>query len=161
MRINHRIEIDLLDFVETGKLDYVTLGRAEKWMANNFPEPDYKHSFNKTSSCWGYGDIEIYFTKGEVSLISLKRIDTLQPGSHIELDKSIFANNEKCTLSIIQAKFNEHEIDYQVNHLVRLEQVIIKVLRSNVELGFGFHEGEIKKSNYELLFIQLASPSSE
>ena len=161
MRINHRIRINLLDFVETGRLDYVTLGRTEKWMANNFLEPDFKHSFSKTSSCWGYGDIEIYFTKGEVSLISLKRIDTLQPGSHIELDKSIFAKNGKSTLSIIQAKFNELEIDYQVNHLVKLEQVIIKVLKSNVELGFGFYEGEIMKSNYELLFIQLASPSSE
>ena len=96
-----------------------------------------------------------------MSLISLKRIDTLQPGSHIELDKSIFAKNGKSTLSIIQAKFNELEIDYQVNHLVKLEQVIIKVLKSNVELGFGFYEGEIMKSNYELLFIQLASPSSE
>ena len=159
MKLNHRIKINLLDFVKTGKFDYVTLGKTKEWMANNFPEPDFKHSFSKTSSCWGYGDIEIYFTQDKVSMISLKRIDTVQSGKHIELDKSIFENHQKCTLSNIQTKFNEIEIDYQVKHLVKLEQVIIKVSKSSVELGFGYYEEKVKKGNHELLFIQFTSPA--
>jgi len=159
MKLNHKIKIKLLDFVKSGKFDYVTLGKNKEWMVNNFPEPDFKHNDLKSPSCWGYGDFEIYFTKDEVSMISTDRMETLHTGNHIELDKSIFDNNQKCTLLSIQSKFNEMELDYHVIHLIRLNQVILKITKSNVELGFGFYDEKVKKENYDLLFIQLTSPA--
>ncbi len=157
MKLNHKIKINLLDFVKTGKFDYATLGKNTDWMDKNFPEPDFKHRFNKSTICWKYGDFEIYFTDDETSMISTDRIETLLTGPHIELDKSIFENYKKCTLSIIQSKFNKLKLDYQVQHLVKLDQIILKVSDSNVKLGFGFYDEKPKTENYELLFIELVS----
>jgi len=159
MKLNHKIKINLLDFIKTGKFDYVTLGKTKEWMENNFPEPDFKHTFKKSSALWGYGDFEIYFTNDETSMIYTDRIETLESGNHLEIDKSIFGIYEKCTLVDIQSKFNEIEIDYQVKHLVKLEQVILKISKSNVELSFGFYDEKVKKENYELLSIHLTSPA--
>lgn len=159
MKLNHKIKINLLDFVKTGKFDYVTLGKTKEWMEQNFAEPDFKHNFSKTSKLWGYGDFEIYFTNDITSMITTDRIETLLSGNQIELDKSIFEIYEECILSNIQTKFNELEIDYHIKHLLKLEQVILKVSKSNVELGFGFYDEKPLKVNYELLFIQLTSPA--
>jgi len=159
MKLNHKVKINLLEFVKTGKFDYATLGKTKDWMDKNFPEPDFKHRFNKSTTCWKYGDFEIYFTNDKTSMISTDRMETLLTGNHIELDKSIFENQKECTLSNIQNKFNEIEINYEVKHIQKLDQVIITVAESNVELGFGFYEEKLKKENYELLFIQLTSPA--
>lgn len=157
MKLNHKIKINLVEFIKTGKFDYVTLGKTKDWMTNNFPEPDFKHHFNKSTTLWGFGNIEIYFTNNEVSFINLRNIHSLVSGSHIELDKSIFENSNENTLSVIQNKINEFEIDYQIKHLPKLEQVIINITKSNVELGFGTYEDNPKKEHYELLFITLVS----
>lgn len=158
MELNHRIKISLLDFVKTGRFECVTLGRTKEWMKLNFADPDYKHHFSKSTSLWGYGDFEVYFSNDSVSMIRTDQIETLKAGSNVELDKSIFENSANCLLSNIQNEFNELDMDYHVVHRPGIEQVVLKVIKSNVELGFGFHGEKPHKRAYELLFIQVVSP---
>lgn len=159
MKLNHKIEINLLDFIKTGKFDYVTIGHTKEWITANFPEPDFKTKSKNKSSCWGYGKIEFWFVDERLNMIFTDHLEYLDAGSEIELDKSIFSDQNVNKLNLLQSKLNESCIDYQIQHKTNLEQIIITITQSKVELRFGFHDEKTKIDDYELFSIALKSDS--
>ncbi len=155
MRLNHKLKINLLEFIKTGKFDYVTIGKTKEWITANFPDPDFKTEPKNKLSCWGYGSIEFWFLDNKLNLIHTDHLEYLNAGKEIELDKSFLLDQTKNSIGFIIPKLNEHEIDYDVRHELNIEQIILKITNSKVQLGFGFHDQEISKDNYELLYISL------
>jgi hypothetical protein len=157
MKLNHKIKINLLDFIKSGKFEFVTIGQNKEWLAANFPDPDFKTKPKNNSSCWGFGKIEFWFVDDELDMIFTDHLEYLNAGNAIELDKSIFNDQTKNKLKYVQSKLTQFDIDYHIRHDSNLEQIILTVAHSNVKLGFGFYDEQIEKDNYELIYIFLKS----
>ncbi|MGD1909931.1 MAG: hypothetical protein ACFB2X_03435 [Rivularia sp. (in: cyanobacteria)] len=37
MKFNHKIKINIQEFITSGKFDYIEIGQAKDWILNNFP----------------------------------------------------------------------------------------------------------------------------
>ena len=74
MKLETKINIDILDFIKNGKFDYIKLGQTKEWILNNFPDPDildFKYNI------WTYGNIEFHWNeKRRLSAREAARIQT-------------------------------------------------------------------------------------
>ena len=93
MKLADKIPIDLLEFIKSGRFDYIKLGQTKEWLLNNFPDPDGFAESPKMNAhpIWQYGNIEFHFTQGQLTLIYSDYIDSLDGGKSLELHKWIFA----------------------------------------------------------------------
>ena len=68
MQLQHRITIDLLEFIQSAKFDYIKLGQTKEWILNNFPDPDGLQDSAEVydNPIWWYGNIELHFNGQEV-----------------------------------------------------------------------------------------------
>ncbi len=136
MKLNTKIQIDLLDFVKYGKFDYIELGNDKQWIINNFPNPDgFNESFFQDKcSIWRYGNLEFHFDGAVLYQIYSDYINQLNAGEQIQLDKWILATPSKLTLLYVIEHLNNENIEYKkVNFLQAQVQLI---LQSGVILGF-------------------------
>ncbi len=68
MQLQHRITIDLLEFIQSAKFDYIKLGQTKEWILNNFPDPDGLQDSAEVydNPIWWYGNIELHFNGQEL-----------------------------------------------------------------------------------------------
>lgn len=61
-----KVDVDLLDFVKTGKFGFLKLGESKDEIINQgFPPEDWLNGESKESSTiWRYGNIELHFDNG-------------------------------------------------------------------------------------------------
>jgi hypothetical protein len=145
MQLKHRITIDLLEFIKTGKFDHIKIGQTKQWMLNNFPDPDdFQDSPDMHNNpIWRFGNIEFHFNKEELFLIHSDYIDTLDGGESLELKKWIFSEPQKLIFSYVLEQLNQQRINFKVEHQTfgELSAVNVTIIKSGVALGFSPPEG--------------------
>jgi hypothetical protein len=141
MKINHKITIDLLEFVKSGQFDFIKLGQTKEWILQNFPDPD---GFDDSAAVyahpiWRYGNIEFHFSQNELTSIYSDYIDELSGGSSLELKKWIFSVPQNLTLPYVMEQLNQQRIDFKTVHKTYgdLTFVSVSMLKSKVTLGFS------------------------
>jgi hypothetical protein len=141
MKLNHKVLVNLLDFIKSGKFDFIKLDQTKEWIINNFPDPDGLAAMPETYEhpIWQYGNIEFHFTDNQLSLIYSDYIDTLDGGKSLELDKWICAEPQKLTLAYVAARLNQQRISFTTKHQTRgdVSGAYLKILESGVKLGFA------------------------
>lgn len=155
MKLNHKIEIDLLEVFKTGKFDYVKIGKTKDWILNNFPEPDDFEAGTtlETATFWSYGNIEFYFQGDHLIQIYVDNIDSLGGGPKLSLKKWIINEPEKLKLHYVIEHLANERIDFNVKHLIRehISQTSIGLPLSGTYLNFqpeytNHAENELKNS---------------
>ena len=159
MTLPNKIEIDILDFIKTGKFDYLKIGQTKEWILNNFPDPDdigIGDTINN-AKIWFYGNIELHFDKDELFLIFTDNIDDLEGGQNLELNKWILSDRNSLTLSNFIDKLNIERIDFsKKTENFDLEYIRLKIFDSNVQLTFinkengATNPNEFKLSSFNL-----------
>ena len=148
MRLQHKIEIDLLDVFKTGNFDCVKIGKTKEWILNNFPAPDDYEAGNSfdLAGFWRYGNIEFYFDEDRLSQISTNYIDTLDGGEGLHIKKWIFAEPEKLTLQYVLQHLIKERIGFQVRYKIGtyLCHTTIGLLDAGVDLIFQPIEEEVE-----------------
>lgn len=134
MNLQHKIEIDILEFFKTGKFDYIKLGQTKSWILKNFSKPDSDYD-NLSGSIWTYGNIEFHFSEDKLFLIYSDHFNNglLSAGEHINLDRWIFEYPKKLKMKYVIEQLNKENIDYQK---VTTKLNIEIVLTSGVKLIF-------------------------
>ncbi len=137
MKLQNKIEIDILDFFRTGKFDCIRLGQSKEWILNNFPNPDnFNDDFlNSKINIWTYQSIEFHFDKSnKLFLIYSDYLEDFNGGKNLKINKWILSDFSKLSLANTLTELNKEEIDYcksSDGFSVKLE------LESGVILGFS------------------------
>ncbi len=79
MKLNCKLELNILDFFKSGIFDFIKLGQSKDWILANFPDPD---DFGmgkdlKSAAIWRYGNIEFYFSNEILVMIFSDYINQL------------------------------------------------------------------------------------
>lgn len=130
MEFNHKIEIDLLGFLKTGKFDYLKIGQTREWFVNNFPNPDnFTEGDNwKTGrfEIFKYGDIEIHFKDDKLFLIHADYFKVIDGGPSLELKRWIFKKHSlKLNLLYVSSELLKEVVDFQVKFDKKSDLAII------------------------------------
>jgi len=154
-----KYNIDILEFFQTGKFDFLQIGKSKEWILNNFSPPDDWSNVKtlKQATIWRYGNIELHFDNQELVLIFSDYIEDLDGGKSIVLNKWILDRPKSLTLSNIIKEFNNHNMDFTVIHN-NLNYVELKILKSKVNLTFCIDEDErINANGFSLCAFSLSS----
>ena len=150
MKLDKKIDVDILDFLKYGKFDYIKLGQTKDWILNNFPDPD-----DQSKSILKYGDIEFHFDENILFLIFSEDFNNfeLNGGKKINVINWIFNELSELTLINVLKLLNEKDINYKKDE----NKWFIKIrLESGVELTFDNDEIEnLNKNNYIMKTIGL------
>lgn len=143
MKFNHKIIIDMLEFLKTGKFDYLEIGQTQEWMLNNFPDPDFmseQGSLTYGNDIWMYGKVELHFFDGKLLTIWSDHFQDryyqgkkFNLGEHITVKPWIFRHPKKLTLDYVMRKFVKVGIDFDKR---TTPYSIDLVLKSGVKLLF-------------------------
>ncbi len=117
MKINHPIKIDLLEFIRTGKFDYLQLGQTRAWVLNHFPDPDgFKQGDNwrrNKFEIFTYGNFELHFYQDILYLIFSDNLD-LDGGPSLKLTNQwILEKEEELTLPYVINELLKEKIDFR------------------------------------------------
>ena len=167
MKVKHKIEINMFEFVRDGKFDYIKIGQTTEWIFHNFPSPDGWEDAElhvlELFSIWCYGTIELHFEEKRLSSIFCDDFTTYDEdtdevhnhwnaGTLIDLDLWIFDDVKKLNLSYVMGILNQHQISFSVIHSDL--NVVIRILKSNVELVFEI-EPEIDANSFQMSAFSL------
>ncbi len=148
MILLHKINIAILDFIKTGRFDYLKLGQTKEWILNNFPDPEFIGDSVMDAPIWFYGSIELHFDKDELFLIFSEDMAALDGGQFLELDKWIFGDPTKLTLANFIAQLNLEDIDFSKRtEKFDSKYIRITITQSNVQLSFVDAENELDNPN--------------
>jgi hypothetical protein len=146
MQLQHKITIDLLEFIKTAQFDYIKLGQTKAWILNNFPDLDNLQDSSEVydNPIWWYGNIEFHFSGEELFLIHSDYTETLDGGESLKLKKWILSEPEKLCLSYVMEHLNQQRIDFKVEHQTfgELSSIKVTILKSGVVLGFSPEEND-------------------
>lgn len=160
MKFNHKIQIDMLEFLKTGKFDYLEIGQTQGWILNNFPEPDNyveRTKFQKGVDIWLYGKIELHFYDEKLQMIFSDHFQSdiwgkdFHAGEAIDIKPWLFEHPKDLTLLYVMKQLNAQAIDFKK---VTTQWYIHLVLQSGVVLGFYDENGENKLHNYNDYLMQ-------
>ena len=141
------LDIDLLDFIKTGKFDYIKIGQTKEWISNNFPSPNRTDKNNYDSPIWFYGNIEFHFYDDDQTLylIYTDYIDTLDGGEDLRLNKWIFSEPDKLTIENVTRHLVKERIAFKLEFgslLSGYTTAAIMIVKSNVRLAFALPEND-------------------
>lgn len=150
MIFSNSININILEFIRAGHFDYIKPGHTKAWILNNFPDPDDIGIGDnvRTAKIWFYGNIELHFDKEELSLIYSDSIIDLDGGKSLEINKWIFNDSTRLSLSKFINELNIEGIDFYKkteendNGCLRLT-----IFKSNVLLTFTNQESKTNNPN--------------
>ena len=154
MKLNSRIEINILEFIKTGKFDYLKMGHSKEWILNNFPDPDgYGMGSNVIAAdIWFYGNIELHFYKDELFLIHTENISDMDGGEFLKLDKWILEDAKNLRLSYFIQHLNFQKIDFSKStEYLDSEYIRVNIAKSNVQLTFLDEENTLIDPNKFIL----------
>jgi hypothetical protein len=135
MIINHRISISLLEFLRTGRFDFIKIGMSRVHVLQVFPEPEEWGLGNtwQHAGIWRYGNFELHFQDDTLIRIFNDYFPNIDGGQYLDIDAWIL--NKKLSLLTLQAALNQSKISYQT-YPNQSDQIIVKILPSHVELLF-------------------------
>jgi len=141
MKLNHKIKIDLKEFILQGKFDHLKLGMTKDKVLTILPEPEGWNSKNgfRKASAWVYGDFELYFQEDKLYMIFTDHLNTLNGGEYLEIDRWIFESGKKIILSEFVLLLIDDGIDFQKKTNV-INQVILEILGADVYISFDKQE---------------------
>lgn len=142
MKLNHKITLDMFEFLVKGKFDCIELGQTQEWILNNFPDPceitDSSILGNDREIC-RYGVVEFHFYQNKLKLIFSDHFQDnwygkkFNLGKYISVKSWIFKNPKKLTLDFVIRKFVKLNIDFEK----RTTNLSIElILESGVKLIF-------------------------
>jgi hypothetical protein len=137
MKLNQPIKVDLLEFFQTGKFDYLENGQTKEQILKTFPDPDDFGIGNTldTAAIWRYGNLELHFDRQELFMIYSDYIADLSGGKSVELNPWILGKTGDFSLERIMGEFNRLRMDYAIqNRLDDMTELIIT--KSRVKLTF-------------------------
>ncbi|MCJ8281604.1 MAG: hypothetical protein MJK14_17535 [Rivularia sp. ALOHA_DT_140] len=154
MKLNHKIKINLEEFITLGKFDFIKIGQTKEWILNNFPEPDDFGGGKSIddATIWRYGNIEFHFIEDKLEMIFCDYIQDMIGGDSLELNVSFLHKLKNLTFDSISKKMMSLKVNYSVRHELSLDQVILKVAQSNIYMAFYRMNHEINDPNNFLLF---------
>jgi hypothetical protein len=162
MTLTEPIDIDFLEFIKTGKFDYIKLGQTKEWILNNFPDPDEMYKDNYNSPIWFYGNIEFHFHDDEtLFLIYSDYIDTLTGGQSLRLQKWIFDEPEKLTIENVLRHLAKERIAFKLEYGTLSNgytSAAIQIIASDVKLSFALPEND--EEDYEQYLDRLKGADS-
>jgi hypothetical protein len=146
MKLSSPLDIDLLEFIRTGKFDYIKIGQTKEWISNNFPDPDLMYKDNYESPIWFYGNIEFHFHEDEtLFLIYSDYIETLTGGDNLKLNKWIFNEPDKLTIENVTHHLTKQRIAFKLEFgslSSGYTSAAIRILTSHVKLSFALEEND-------------------
>lgn len=159
------IEIDMLDFLKTGKFDCLALGQTNEWIYHNFPNPDDytgKHFLPLLpQTIWLYGMFELHFFDGKLQMIFSDHFQhdiyghSLNAGEHIRVKPWIFKHKKKLTLAYVMRKLTNEGIDFEK---ITTKWHICLKLQSNVKLLFDNNGNKnLKATDYLMMAFSLST----
>lgn len=120
MEINHKIELNMFEFLTNGKFDCIELGQSQEWILNHFPEPDnHDRRYLIGSNIWLYGKIEFHFSDNRLYQIFSDHLQSdymgrkFHAGEHFTVKTWIFKQPKKLTLDYVMRKFVKLNIDFE------------------------------------------------
>ncbi len=154
MRFNHKIKINLQEFITLGKFDCIEIGQTKEWILHNFPDPDDIMAGKSVdnSAIWRYGNIEFHFIEDKLGMIFCDYIRDMDGGDSLDLDASFFHNLNSLTFSSISNKLTSLQVNYSIEHKLLFNQVILKVSEKNFNMTFEKINHEINDPNNFLIF---------
>ena len=152
MDLKKPVDVDLFKFVIKGEFDYIETGQTKEWILNNFPDPDQIGDMGHGLYIWLYGNIEFHFDKEILFAIWCDNFTKLNAGKNINLNKWIFDNVKKLTVSKMINILNRNKLNFTLVH--KYESVIIRILDSGVDLYFSpeYNDEHINKDTDNLCF---------
>ncbi len=130
------IKISIKDFFLKGDFKGIEIGKNKKWILKHFDKPDVKYDAGNNLSIWSYGNIEFHFNKDELYLIFCDHLDMLKNTKTIKLRKWILKDVSKLTLSYVLTILNKKRVNYQIKFDEKLENAVLCIKKSKVELWF-------------------------
>jgi len=159
MKLNHKIQIGLKDFILEGKFDFLKIGQTKKWVVDNFADPDGTYVDNEIEA-FIYGKVQLFFHKGILYNIQVGSMCDFFSGEYIELDKWIFEKKEDLYLERVINCLNSHKCSYKlVNEADKYKHVKIFLDTSGVELVFCLEDSK-NINQYELYAISISDLST-
>lgn len=118
MKLNHKIQIDLLEVFKSGKFEFIKPGQARGWILNNFPDPDDYTAGETllTSDIWRYGNIEFHFHEDRLIHIFTDYITSLDGGENIEIKKWILEESVPLTVQFVTQRLISERISFLIRH---------------------------------------------
>jgi len=160
MTLSTKINIDVLDFIRSGRFDCLKLGQTKEWILNNFPDPN-DIGIGDTllnAKIWFYGNIELHFDEDGLFLIFSDHIIDLDGGQFLALNKWILDDPADLTLSNFISNLNAEHIDFsKKTEQLDLEYIRLKISKSNVQLTFiqdedkSYSPSEFRLSAFSLI----------
>jgi len=145
MKINHKIDIDLLEFTKNGKFDVLKNGQTRQWVLNNFPDPDdFEDGVswkNGDSEIFTYGDFELHFSHDILFLIFADFEGLIDEGDSLTFsNKWIFEKEtSKLNLPYVMNELLKAKIDFSTKINDQLNSIILKTA-GNVKIHFEAEE---------------------
>jgi hypothetical protein len=157
------IEIDLFEFIKSGKFDYIELGQTKERISANFYKPD---DIGCDGKIWAYGDIEFHFDGDELFMIFTDNFNSIATdrrishkidgGKNLNLRKWIFEQPHKLNFIYIIKHLLAHGIDYSIKHKKRFNTIELTVIQSGVKLHFeAINENENDPKKYKCAALWL------
>lgn len=154
MKLNHKIQVDILEVFKSGKFEFIKPGQTKEWILNNFPDPDDFEAGKTlpTADLWSYGDIDFYFHGGHLTQIFTDDIDTLDGGEKITIKKWILDKPNTLSVQFVIQNLISTRVSFLVKHhlLEHVSQTSVGLVESCVHLNFQPIDSEVSKRFDEL-----------
>lgn len=137
MKLNHKIDIDLKDFILNGKFDFVELGQTQEWLLHNFADPDDQGDMGNQIEIWRFGTIEFYFLEKQLFQIYCDGFHGFKLSQSLKIQPWILKKYKRMTLSKFLKILNRECVNYSVKHDLKLKNVAVKISKSQMVLYFS------------------------
>ncbi|MFT6628708.1 MAG: hypothetical protein ACJA1R_001982 [Flavobacteriales bacterium] len=136
MKTNHKIPIDMREFVLNGHFDCVKIGQTRSWLRSNFPEPDdwLTGETIESSAHWRYGNLKFVFENDRLVHIISDCFRQLDGGTHFDVrpwilnDSPSFAETTQLLVGL--------GVDHETRIFSIINRVDVRVSKSEVALSF-------------------------
>ncbi len=158
VKLQHKIEIDLQDFIFTGKFDYVEMGCTQEWLKHHFADPDDTGDFGHKMTIWRYGSIELHFFEQKLHLIWCDDLSFVQKSPSLKLKKWLMKDIKLMNFKKVLKVLNQHQVNYLVKFDQTLNTIQLKIQRSQVVLHFEATQEKQKHEHYQCVAFGLSHP---
>ena len=134
--LNHKIKVDIKDFILTGKFDHLKIGQTKSDLAALLPEPDdfFADTTLQEAEIWRYGKIALHFDDHQkLAMIFTSYVKELDGGDCFQLNNWIL--DKPVSLIQIQQELNARFMSYDVRVSTILNYVKIFL---NHDIGLTF-----------------------
>jgi hypothetical protein len=140
------LELDLREFILTGKFGFISLGLSKEELENqHFPPEGWQNGQTKeTSNIWRYGNFELHFENGNLIRIFNDYLNELDGGQSIKITDYWLLKLKPPTILETMQNLNQLDINFaRTSNL--LKQVLITT-EQGIKLIFEEENGELKLS---------------